>query len=67
MSIPVGDKSIRKEEGENEFVLHFLYKITVKSYYILDDTPRILPEAYTTKPLSRVTFDLSGHYELVNV
>ena len=39
---------------------------TVKSAQRLfaDDTPEIFPEAYTTVPLSRATYNMSGHYEI---
>ena len=34
---------------------------------LIDSTPPIYPDAYTTVPLSRAAFNLSGHYEMVNV
>ncbi|MDE6343905.1 MAG: hypothetical protein K2L69_04135, partial [Muribaculaceae bacterium] len=64
VSIPAGYHSIRKEEGDDDFVLHFSYDISVLSdsrsddgEYIIDSNPPIYPDAYTTVPLSRATFN----------
>lgn len=67
VSISVLPKCIEKEEGSSYFILKFSYRISALEYKITYGTPTIYPDAYTTFPLSRASFNLSGHYELVNV
>ena len=57
----------------NYFILHGMLPLGVRinaatvesaQRLLADDTPEIFPEAYTTVPLSRATYNMSGHYEI---
>lgn len=68
VSISVGPRCIAKEKGSENYILEFSYRISAIGYKkIAYATPTIYSDAFTTFPSSRASFDLSGHYELVNV
>ena len=52
-------------------ILHIIFHLCLiqdlATNILIDSTPPIYPDAYTTVPLSRAAFNLSGHYEMVNV
>ena len=72
ISVFAGPQSIQKiEDVYTLLITDRITKLTesksTSGEYIVDGEPEIFPEAYSTVPLSRTTYNLSGHYEVVNI
>ena len=70
ISVSVGFYSLQKIEGvytlliEDIDITKLPESKSTNGVYIVDSEPEIFPEAYTTVPLSRATYNMSGHYEI---
>ena len=68
ISVSVGLNSLQKIEGVYTLWIVGITKLpeskSTNGVYIIDSEPEIFPEAYTTVPLSRATYNMSGHYEI---